>query len=114
MAGPRRPRSYRQPDLERAADREVESWPRDSELSLHPRMQRLTLEIILRTVFGLEEGPRSRARAVRSGLTGGGSSPSGRPDRDWLPRPRKLSRGTASPSGLALVGQEQTSANRLP
>jgi cytochrome P450 len=40
------------------AVREVESWPRDSELPLHPRMQRLTLEIILRTVFGLDPGPR--------------------------------------------------------
>jgi cytochrome P450 len=40
------------------AEREVEGWPRDSELSLHPRMQRLTLEIILRTVFGLDPGPR--------------------------------------------------------
>jgi cytochrome P450 len=40
------------------AEREVESWPRNSELPLHPRMQRLTLEIILRTVFGLDPGPR--------------------------------------------------------
>jgi cytochrome P450 len=40
------------------AEREVASWPRDGELALHPRMQRLTLEIILRTVFGLDPGPR--------------------------------------------------------
>ena len=37
---------------------EVESWPRDRALALHPRLQRLTLEIILQTVFGLEQGPR--------------------------------------------------------
>jgi cytochrome P450 len=40
------------------AQDEVESWPRDRALALHPRLQRLTLEIILRTVFGLEQGPR--------------------------------------------------------
>jgi cytochrome P450 len=38
------------------ADREVGSWPRDEPLALHPRLQRLTLEIILRAVFGLERG----------------------------------------------------------
>ena len=49
------------------AEREVESWPRDSELPLHPRMQRLTLEIILRTVFGLDPGPRLDALRDRLG-----------------------------------------------
>jgi cytochrome P450 len=38
------------------AEREVESWPREKAISLHPRLQRLTLEIILRAVFGLERG----------------------------------------------------------
>jgi cytochrome P450 len=37
-------------------DAEVQSWPRGSAVELHPRLQRLTLEIILRTVFGLEQG----------------------------------------------------------
>jgi cytochrome P450 len=40
------------------AEREVESWPREQPVALHPRLQRLTLEIILRAVFGLERGPR--------------------------------------------------------
>jgi len=40
------------------AEREVASWPRQTPIELHPRMQRLTLEIILRAVFGLEPGPR--------------------------------------------------------
>ncbi len=39
------------------ADREVANWPTGEPVALHPRVQRLTLEIILRTVFGLEEGP---------------------------------------------------------
>jgi hypothetical protein len=40
------------------ADREVASWPRSQPVKLHPRLQRLTLEIILRAVFGLEHGQR--------------------------------------------------------
>jgi cytochrome P450 len=39
-------------------EREVASWPRDEPIELHPRMQDLTLEIILRAVFGLEPGAR--------------------------------------------------------
>jgi cytochrome P450 len=40
------------------AEREVDSWPREQPIELHPRLQQLTLEIILRAVFGLERGPR--------------------------------------------------------
>jgi cytochrome P450 len=40
------------------AEREVAGWPRATPVRLHPRMQRLTLEVILRAVFGLEPGPR--------------------------------------------------------
>jgi cytochrome P450 len=53
--------------MSEVAEREVESWPRDSEFPLHPRMQRLTLEIILRTVFGLDPGPRLDALRDRLG-----------------------------------------------
>ena len=38
------------------AEREIESWPRGEPYALRPRMQALTLEIILRTVFGAREG----------------------------------------------------------
>ena len=47
------------------AEREVESWPRDQPVQLHPRMQELTLEIILRAVFGLEAGERLEAIRTR-------------------------------------------------
>src|SRR5947209_7911866 len=40
------------------AEQEVASWPRNEPIELHSRLQRLTLEIILRAVFGLEEGAR--------------------------------------------------------
>jgi cytochrome P450 len=39
-------------------ERELASWPVGEPVVLHPRLQRLTLEIILRAVFGLEEGAR--------------------------------------------------------
>ncbi len=38
------------------AERELASWPREQAIQLHPRLQRLTLEIILRAVFGLRQG----------------------------------------------------------
>ena len=50
-----------------AAEREVASWPRDTRFELHPRMQALTLEIILRAVFGLDPGPRLDALRERLG-----------------------------------------------
>jgi cytochrome P450 len=40
------------------AEAEVDSWPIGVPLALHPRLQRVTLEIILRAVFGLERGRR--------------------------------------------------------
>ena len=49
------------------AEREVESWPRGGSIPLQPRMQRLTLEIILRAVFGLDPGPRLDALRERLG-----------------------------------------------
>lgn len=46
---------------------EVESWPLGASIQLHPRLQRLTLEIILRAVFGLERG--SKLDSLRDLLT---------------------------------------------
>lgn len=40
------------------AKAEIGRWPRGTPIRLHPRMQVLTLEIILRVVFGLSEGAR--------------------------------------------------------
>ncbi len=38
--------------------REIESWPTGVPYKLRPRMQAMTLEIILRTVFGVREGEK--------------------------------------------------------
>jgi cytochrome P450 len=44
--------------VEDVAEREVASWPKGEPVALHPRLQALTLEIILRAVFGLDAGER--------------------------------------------------------
>ena len=47
------------------AVREIESWPPGAEISLHPRMQAITLEVILRAVFGVtDEARRERLREL--------------------------------------------------
>jgi cytochrome P450 len=53
--------------MAQVAGDEVDRWPRDEPIALHPRLQALTLEIILRTVFGLDEG--ARLERLRSALT---------------------------------------------
>src|SRR5215212_2344012 len=44
--------------MQDVTERELARWPRDEPLTLHPRLQALTLEIILRSVFGLDAGER--------------------------------------------------------
>jgi cytochrome P450 len=59
-----RMRSY-QPLVEEIVDREIDSWPLGEEFAIHPRMQKITLEVILKVVFGVADGPRfERLRSV--------------------------------------------------
>jgi hypothetical protein len=44
--------------MEELTERELDSWPVGQAEALHPRLQHITLEIILRAVFGLERGSR--------------------------------------------------------
>jgi len=53
--------------LEEVAEREVARWPHGQAIELHSRLQDLTLEVILRAVFGLERG--ERLDALRDRLT---------------------------------------------
>src|SRR3954468_10109475 len=39
------------------AEEEIQTWPAGTALALQPRMQAVTLEVILRVVFGLDRGP---------------------------------------------------------
>jgi cytochrome P450 family 135 len=52
-----RMRSY-EPILTEIVDAEIDSWPLGEKFAIHPRMQSITLEAILRVVFGVAEGPR--------------------------------------------------------
>ena len=46
---------------------QISAWPRDEVTPLHPRMQRLTLEVILAAVFGVRTG--ARLGPLRESLT---------------------------------------------
>lgn len=50
------------------AEQEIASWPRNRAGPIHPQVTALTLEVILRTVFGLERGS-DRLRSLRELLT---------------------------------------------
>jgi cytochrome P450 len=59
------------------AVREIESWEPGAELSVHSRMQAVTLEVILRAVFGVtDEARRQRLRELLPQLLDSTSSPS--------------------------------------
>ncbi|HKN93757.1 MAG TPA: cytochrome P450, partial [Thermoleophilaceae bacterium] len=44
--------------MREVAEREIERWPQGQPLELWPRMQAVTLEVIMRAVFGMQEGAR--------------------------------------------------------
>ena len=61
-----RMRSYEETMTEIVAA-EIDSWPLNSEFPIHARMQAVTLEVILRVVFGVSSGPRlERLRGMLS------------------------------------------------
>ncbi|MGZ6695546.1 MAG: cytochrome P450 [Solirubrobacteraceae bacterium] len=60
-------RMQRYGDLMReVAEAEIASWPAGEQLELAPRMQALTLEVIIRAVFGVRDA--TRRRAMRTAL----------------------------------------------
>src|SRR5262245_17592736 len=62
--------------IDEFCEREVSSWPVGEPVALHARLQRVTLEIILRVVFGLEEGRQLDAvRDALAALLGTGTRP---------------------------------------
>ncbi len=80
-----RMRGYEQTMAEVAA-REIERWPVGEPLSAWPTMQAITLEVIMRTVFGVTESDRLErlGRVLRESLS-------------WAADPRRMAR-------LALLG----------
>jgi cytochrome P450 len=70
-----RMRSY-EPIVEEIVDAEIDSWRLGEEFPIHPRMQAITLEVILRVVFGVAEGARlERLRALLSRVLAETASP---------------------------------------
>jgi cytochrome P450 family 135 len=70
-----RMRSY-EPIVREIVDAEIDSWPLGEEFAVHPRMQAVTLEVILRVVFGVGEGPRlERLRGLLTHLLSETASP---------------------------------------
>jgi len=65
-----RMRSY-ESIMREIAEREIASWPAEEPFALHPHMQALTLEVILRAVFGVRRSERAaRLRALLPRLVG--------------------------------------------
>ncbi len=44
--------------MQQITERAVREWPLNTPFSLRPRMQAITMRVILRTVFGIDEGTR--------------------------------------------------------
>lgn len=80
--------------MREVAEREIARWPQGEPLQLWPRMQAVTLEVIMRAVFGMEEG--ARLDRLREAL---------RMTLDWATRPAQM-------AALALLGPDR--AARLP
>ena len=88
------------------AEREVASWPSGETVALHPRLQRLTLEIILRAVFGLERGANLDAlRELLTEILAFGDSP-----LSLIPPVQRL---TAGHGPLARLERARAKADKL-
>ncbi len=49
--------------IREAADRDIDSWPTDRPFALRPHTQRMTLDVILRAVFGIDDPEQSQQAA---------------------------------------------------
>ena len=112
--------------MEELAEREVAGWPVGTPVELHSRFQALTLEIILRAVFGLDSGERLdalRDRLTRSWSSappplrstrgsGGASSASGRTRSSPARGPRRTSSSTPRSTSAAARASPATTCSR--
>jgi cytochrome P450 len=82
------------------AEREVASWPTGEPTPLHGRLQRLTLEVILRAVFGLQRGAQlDELRDLMTEVLAFGESP-----LSLLPPAQRLLAGRGPVGRMERVG----------
>ncbi|HEU0249880.1 MAG TPA: cytochrome P450 [Solirubrobacteraceae bacterium] len=92
--------------MQELTERELSTWPTDEPLVLHPRLQRLTLEIVLRAVFGLERGAKlDRLRELLTEVLSFAESP-----LSILPFAQRALAGRGAMGRLERAGEE---ADRL-
>jgi cytochrome P450 family 135 len=90
-----------------AVERDVETWPTDERFALHPHMQAVTLEVILRAVFGVtDEERRAELGKHLNGLLTGTSSAG-------LQLAFLLSRRVGGPDPLERFNQTKAAINDL-
>jgi cytochrome P450 family 135 len=93
-----RMRAYEQV-MEEAAEREVSRWPLNREFPIHPSMQAITLEVIMRAVFGVADEHRDDLRRRLLGILAATQSPLAigltMPAARWLPAFRRVRRTIA-------------------
>jgi cytochrome P450 len=87
------------------ARREVRSWPVGEPFRLWPRMQALTQEVVMRAVFGDDEGRLDRLRALLTNLTDAVND-DGRLRKLALRGPRWLERSRGWREAMAPVEEE--------
>jgi cytochrome P450 len=69
-----RMRAYEQV-MEEATQREIDRWPQGQEFRIHPSMQAITLEVIMRAVFGVTDRHRDDLRERLLGILAATRSP---------------------------------------
>jgi cytochrome P450 family 135 len=70
-----RMRSY-ESIIRQATEREIDCWPEEEPFAIHPHMQAITLEVILRAVFGVTDRTRSERLRERLPMLLGATSSS--------------------------------------
>ena len=99
--------------IERAIEAEIDRWPLNTPFPLAPRMQAMTLQVIMSGIFGVEGDPPpgSAERAPRVGRSN--SSPPRRPHR-WRRSASSLNHGRTEPVGLDAPRRRDARPRRLP
>lgn len=91
-----------------AITREIDSWPLGEAFPVHPRMQEVTLEVILRAVFGVSDAERQAELRPLLGMLLDGTSTAGTQVKFLLSR-----RIAAIPDPLAEIRRKLEAADAL-